>query len=92
MALYRGYYCVGSGEDQHANNLDKIIEQANQRLIQEWRRQPKILSQSHAPLLQAAQQVMELQEAAQLLNTMLAANMNRSPNIHEMKSVVKTWR
>ena len=34
--------------------------------IKEWRKLPHIVSQIHIPLLQAAQQIMELQEAAQI--------------------------
>jgi len=41
---------------------------------------------------QAAQQVMELQEAAQINQGLQSANVGRDTSVHDMKAIVKTWR
>ena len=41
---------------------------------------------------QAAQQVMELQEAAQINQGLQTANVGRDTSVHDMKAIVKTWR
>lgn len=57
--------------------------------MREWRRLPHIVSHIHLPLLQAAQQIMELQEAMQIHQGLLHV---RNSSIHDMKAIVKTWR
>jgi len=57
--------------------------------MREWRRLPRIVSHVHLPLLQAAQQIMELQEALQIHQGLLHG---RSTSLHDMKAIVKTWR
>jgi len=42
--------------------------------------------------VQAAQQVMELQEAAQISQGLQTANVGRDTSVHDMKAIVKTWR
>lgn len=82
------------GDEQHVGPavIERIAEIANQNLIKEWRKLPQVIAKSHIPLLQAAQQVVELTEAAHLTNTLLPASINRTTNITDMKSIVKTWR
>lgn len=41
---------------------------------------------------QAAQQIIELQEAAQINTGLQPANLGRNTSLHDMKTVVKTWR
>lgn len=41
---------------------------------------------------QAAQQIIELQEAAQINAGLQPANIGRNTSLHDMKTVVKTWR
>lgn len=43
-------------------------------------------------LPQAAQQIIELQEAAQINSGLQPANLGRNTSLHDMKTVVKTWR
>lgn len=43
-------------------------------------------------LPQAAQQIIELQEAAQINAGLQPANLGRNTSLHDMKTVVKTWR
>lgn len=42
--------------------------------------------------MKAAQQIMELQEAAQINLGLQPANINRSSSLHDLKAIVKTWR
>lgn len=43
-------------------------------------------------VIQAAQQIMELQEAAQIHTGLQPPNVGRSTSLHDMKAIVKTWR
>lgn len=58
-----------------------------------WRYKKKV--QSRFSLIispQAAQQIIELQEAAQINAGLQPANLGRNTSLHDMKTVVKTWR
>lgn len=43
-------------------------------------------------VFQAAQQIIELQEAAQINAGLQPTNLGRNNSLHDMKTVVKTWR
>ena len=47
---------------------------------------------SHGFVAQAAQQIMELQEAAQINQGLQPTNIGRDSSLHDMKAIVKTWR
>ena len=87
--LYRGYLAICHGEDKHFTNVERHVEVASALCMREWRRLPHIVSHIHLPLLQAAQQIMELQEAMQIHQGLLHG---RSSSLHDMKAIVKTWR
>ncbi|XP_012223234.1 transformation/transcription domain-associated protein isoform X2 [Linepithema humile] len=87
--LYRGFLALCNSEDQHLNAVDRYVELASGLCMREWRRLPHIVSHVHLPLLQAAQQIMELQEALQIHQGLLHG---RSTSLHDMKAIVKTWR
>uniref|UniRef100_A0A0L8IF18 Non-specific serine/threonine protein kinase n=1 Tax=Octopus bimaculoides TaxID=37653 RepID=A0A0L8IF18_OCTBM len=95
MNLYKGYITI-CHPDEHTGNfmntIEKMVEVASNLAIKEWRRLPRIVSNVHVPLLQAAQQIMELQEAAQINQGLQPANINRSSSLHDLKAIVKTWR
>uniref|UniRef100_A0A8C1ZK50 Transformation/transcription domain-associated protein n=1 Tax=Cyprinus carpio TaxID=7962 RepID=A0A8C1ZK50_CYPCA len=74
------------------NFIERLVEMASSLAIREWRRLPHIVSHVHTPLLQAAQQIIELQEAAQINAGLQPANLGRNTSLHDMKTVVKTWR
>lgn len=78
-----------SSEDQHLSTVERYVELASGLCMREWRRLPRIVSHVHQPLLQAAQQIMELQEAMQIHQGLLHG---RSNSLHDMKAIVKTWR
>lgn len=95
MNLYKGYITICHPDDHHSNmmsTIEKMVEVASNLAIKEWRRLPRIVSNVHIPLLQAAQQIMELQEAAQINLGLQPANINRSSSLHDLKAIVKTWR
>ena len=87
--LYRGYVAICSGEDQNLAIVERYVETATQLCIKEWRRLPHLVSNVHVPILQAAQQIVELHEATQIHQGVI---MGRANTLHDMKAVVKTWR
>lgn len=93
VELYRGFLNICSPEDgQHGQpNIEKCVEKASASCMREWRRLPHIVSHIHLPLLQAAQQIMELQEAAQI-HQGLTHSRSTGSSLHDMKAIVKTWR
>uniref|UniRef100_A0A8C2Z7K4 Transformation/transcription domain-associated protein n=1 Tax=Cyclopterus lumpus TaxID=8103 RepID=A0A8C2Z7K4_CYCLU len=90
--MHRGYLAICHPEEQQLNFIERLVEMASSLAIREWRRLPHIVSHVHTPLLQAAQQIIELQEAAQINAGLQLANLGRNTSLHDMKTVVKTWR
>ncbi|CAI5659383.1 transformation/transcription domain-associated protein isoform X2 [Oreochromis niloticus] len=90
--MHRGYLAICNPEEQQLNFIERLVEMASSLAIREWRRLPHIVSHVHTPLLQAAQQIIELQEAAQINAGLQTANLGRNTSLHDMKTVVKTWR
>lgn len=64
--LYRGYLCICAGGEQQLSGVERHAEAAAAQCLREWRRLPRLVSHAHLPLLRAAQQLMELSEAAQI--------------------------
>ncbi|XP_068243023.1 transformation/transcription domain-associated protein isoform X3 [Palaemon carinicauda] len=87
--LYRGYLAICHPEEEHLKLVEKLVEAATVLCIREWKRLPHIVSHIHLPYLQAAQQVMELQEACQIHQGLVQSRTN---SLHDMKAIVKTWR
>jgi transformation/transcription domain-associated protein len=92
LNLYQGYLSICSPEEQHSPTVPKLVEAASSQAIIQWKRLPEIVSSVHISLLQAAQQIMELQEAAQIRTSLQQGNIGRTASIHDMKALVKTWR
>ncbi|CAH2988559.1 unnamed protein product [Chilo suppressalis] len=87
--LYRGYLCICAGGEQQLTGVERHAEAAAAQCLREWRRLPRVVSHAHLPLLRAAQQLMELSEAAQIHTGLLHS---RPTSLHDMKAIVKTWR
>lgn len=87
--MYRGFLTLCSNEDQRLTTVEHCVELASGLCMREWRRLPHIVSHVHQPLLQAAQQIMELQEALQIHQ---GFTHGRTTSLHDMKAIVKTWR
>lgn len=92
VALYKGYNAICNTEEHNLGMVEKMVELSTNLCIKEWRRLPHIVSQIHIVLLQAAQQIMELQEAGQIHQGLLPGNLGRTSSLHDMKAIVKTWR
>ena len=116
LTLYHGYYLVCNPDDYQSltinsagdnsfsasNALDTKIERCMHMALKEWRRLPRLVSPAHMTLLQAAQQIVELQEAFQIQNNLNTLgqlnqtgnnNANLNPTIlQEIKAVIKRWR
>ncbi|KAG7311694.1 hypothetical protein JYU34_002748 [Plutella xylostella] len=87
--LYRGYLCICAGGEQQLGGVERHAEAAAAQCLREWRRLPRVVAHAHLPLLRAAQQLMELSEAAQIHTGLLHS---RPTSLHDMKAIVKTWR
>ncbi|XP_054724829.1 transformation/transcription domain-associated protein-like [Uloborus diversus] len=92
VQLYKGYLVICNPEDRAFNMIERIVELCTNICIREWRRLPHIVSHVHLPILQATQQIMELQDAVQIHQGLMPANIGRVPSLHDMKAIVKTWR
>lgn len=99
VAMYKGYNCICNPEEVNLQVVERMSELASTFCIKEWRRLPSVISHIHIPLLQAAQQIMELQEAGQIHSGFaVQGTVSRmgggiaSSQLHDMKAIVKTWR
>lgn len=90
VTLYGGYSLICDPQpDKPIKFAERYVKTATTLCLNEWRRLPHIVSHIHLQYLQAAQQIMELQEAYQIHKGLLQGHQN---SIHDMKSIVKTWR
>ncbi|KAL3270789.1 hypothetical protein HHI36_021313 [Cryptolaemus montrouzieri] len=90
ITMYGGYLLICQPEESKPLKfVERYVENATALCLNEWRRLPHIVSHIHLPYLQAAQQIMELQEAYQIHKGLLQAHQN---SLHDMKAIVKTWR
>lgn len=87
--LYRGFLAILNQEEQQLSSVERLVEVASVLCMREWRRLPSIVSHIHLPILQAAQQIMELQEACQIHQGLKQCRLS---SLHDMKAIVKTWR
>eukprot|EP00118_Oscarella_pearsei_P018052 m.182608 g.182608 ORF g.182608 m.182608 type:complete len:3843 (+) comp39295_c0_seq28:119-11647(+) len=92
LQIYRGYMVISHPDDQHMPIVQKVVEASTNQAIKQWKRLPAVVAHAHVPILQAAQQVMELQEAGQVHDVLLPANIGRTASLHDVKAIVKTWR
>lgn len=89
IQMYRGYLLICSPEDKQLPFNEACVESAPALCLKEWRRLPHIVSHIHLPYLQAAQLIIELQEAYQIHKDLKQDNQD---SLHDMKAIVKTWR
>ncbi|KAF5284945.1 hypothetical protein FQA39_LY16900 [Lamprigera yunnana] len=89
VTLYGGFLLICNPEEKPLKLAERYVETATMMCLAEWRRLPHIVSHIHLPLLQASQQVMELQEAYQIHKGLTQGHQN---SLHDMKAIVKTWR
>nr|CAH7738958.1 unnamed protein product [Callosobruchus chinensis] len=90
ITMYGGYLLICQpDENKLLKFVERYVESASNMSLTEWRRLPHIVSHIHLPYLQAAQQIMELQEAYQIHKGLKQGYQN---SLHDMKAIVKTWR
>uniref|UniRef100_A0AAR5Q8F1 FAT domain-containing protein n=1 Tax=Dendroctonus ponderosae TaxID=77166 RepID=A0AAR5Q8F1_DENPD len=90
--LYGGFLCICQPEESKPLlYVERYVENASNSCLNEWRRLPHIVSHIHLQYLQAAQQIMELQEAYQIHKCLLQGGVNPT-SLHDLKAIVKTWR
>ncbi len=104
--LYQGYYLVCNPDDYHNltsamtplsinSAIESKVERSTHFAIREWRRLPRLITPAHMTILQAAQQIVELQEAFQIQNNLFALSSTAptgTNNLQEIKGIIKTWR
>ena len=95
--LYKGYLAIRRYQEPSDSPFDlKVIENhaklASNEAIKAWRRLPRIVSVSHAGLLRAAHQIVELNEAAQIHDSLSQSKITTEPAKEQIKDTVKRWK
>lgn len=89
LHLYKGYNYICNHEDVTALQLvDESSHMATSYCIQTWKKLPHIVTNAHIPLLQAAQQLLELNEAKSLHLSLYGVNRS---GVHELRTILKAW-
>ncbi|KAI9615596.1 hypothetical protein H4Q26_011538 [Puccinia striiformis f. sp. tritici PST-130] len=79
--------------DEKRVEFTRICDEGIQLCLHQWFRLPEIVTESHIPLLQAFQQFVELQEAAQIFFSLAGTNReNLEDRSADLKHVLQTWR
>lgn len=92
LHMYKGYNYICNHDDvSPAAALQGVEESfllATSFCVQTWKKLPHIITNAHIPLLQAAQQLLELNEAKSLHLSLYGVNRN---GIHELRTILKAW-
>lgn len=89
LHLYKGYNYICNHENVAALQMvDESFHVATSYCIQSWKKLPHIITNAHIPLLQAAQQLLELNEAKSLHLALYGVNRN---GMHELRTILKAW-
>ncbi|GAA5802218.1 hypothetical protein HPULCUR_007681 [Helicostylum pulchrum] len=79
--------------DDRLVNFTRICEEGVQSALQKWYSLPRVVTQSHLPLLYIFQQYLELQEAGQIFHSLGGTNaQNLEQRSNEIRSTLSTWR
>ncbi|KAG1061881.1 hypothetical protein G6F42_027564 [Rhizopus arrhizus] len=79
--------------DDRLQEFTRICEEGVKLSLQKWYALPRIVSQSHLPLLQVFQQYLELHEASQVFASLVSTNVqNLEQRSNELRSILGTWR
>lgn len=93
VALFKGYNAICNPDDRNLKTSERMADYATSLCIKEWRRLPPVVSHIHIQLLQAAQLIMELQEASQIHQNLNSTyNNTQQASFHDMRAIVKTWK
>lgn len=89
LNLYKGYNFICNHDDvNELHMVDESFHLATSYCIQTWKKLPHIITNAHIPLLQAAQQLLELNEAKSLHLSLYGVNRS---GIHELRTIMKAW-
>ncbi|KAI9356612.1 hypothetical protein BD770DRAFT_444067 [Pilaira anomala] len=79
--------------DDRLIDFTRICEEGVQSALQKWYSLPRVVSQSHLPLLYIFQQYLELQEANQVFRSLVNTNaQNLEQRSTDIRSTLNTWR
>lgn len=82
-----------SKEPSEREHFLKNIQFTMDLCLRKWYHLPEVVGQAHFPLLHIFQQVVELQEAAQIFSALTHTNAsNLDQKSAELKSILVTWR
>ncbi|CAG5107634.1 Oidioi.mRNA.OKI2018_I69.chr1.g3420.t1.cds [Oikopleura dioica] len=97
--LYKGYLSirkciedVNKEVDFDVAVVDKHSRMSVLEAIRAWRKLPKIVSSAHAPLLRAAHQIVELNEAATIHECLGGSLIGTEKGKESIKDIVKRWK
>ncbi|KAJ3404672.1 hypothetical protein HDU80_002517 [Chytriomyces hyalinus] len=85
-------------KNQEGGTLDrqefkKLCDDGIQLALQNWFLLPNVVSSAHIPLMHTFQLFVELQEASQIQENLMATNVtNIEQKSHELKGILQTWR
>lgn len=78
---------------EKTGEFTRLLEEAIQLSLRKWVALPSTLSKAHVPLLQQFQQIVELQEAAQIFASLSQTNaQNLEKKSADLKLVLQAWR
>ncbi|CEH17271.1 Histone acetyltransferase SAGA, TRRAP/TRA1 component, PI-3 kinase superfamily [Ceraceosorus bombacis] len=81
------------GSSEKPTEFGRICDEAIQLTLRKWHSLPTSVTQAHVPLLQIFQQLVELQEASSIFNSLSGTNAsNLDPKSQELKQLMQTWR
>ncbi|KAI9495464.1 hypothetical protein BDB00DRAFT_870320 [Zychaea mexicana] len=79
--------------DDRLSEFTRICEEGVQLSLRKWHALPRIVAQSHIPLLQNFQQFLELQEASQIFSSLMTTTaQNLDQRSQDLRSLLGTWR
>ena len=75
------------------NEFVRMVEESMQIALRKWVSFPSIVSMVHVPLLQHFQQLVELQEAAQIFHALASTTaLNLDKRSADLKMILQAWR
>lgn len=66
LYLAKAYMSIATADEVDIKNIEKVCMEGTQLALKTWAELPTAVSQSHIPILEAAQRFVELQESADL--------------------------
>lgn len=91
LQIAHAFSVIGTSEEQNLAVVEKAKNDAVALSLQAWASLPTIVSHSHTPILEAAQQIVELVESSQLCHAMHPSKLMRNPG-PDLSSLVELWR